>query len=379
MKKRRSASPPRVRTLRDENDTVKYSFQDRNQDSNTPATPQVPTKPRTTISIPLVIPQTPSSLQPVHSAFVLTDSVSVNRSRERARAILNAQHVLVISGSSTRAGRAVAQELLKNGYGKVVLVRIPESGTPIAEELPPDSDVTNVPMRKTSELEVASVDVLRNFGQLVKLARRCTALVNIADNNEYLDYAISSLALRMNVPLVGGSTDSFYGQAIGCYLQSANGKPCWACHHKLLRDDITRLLSKKRIASHLDLSFVPSSTHTASSHMDNSLNPSEHCVRLLVQALTAHLHGQSIGNVFTLYLTPAPHMVHWNWERQQDCPLCGYASDQPLTPTTPMRFADMEQLEAMFSPRATAQVKLPAEEAGTPGEVAETLLTSSLV
>ena len=139
---------------------------------------------------------------------------------------------------------------------------------------------------------------------------------------------------------MGGNGDSFYGHAMSIYLQSARGKPCWyaieagyayeyidvvvrGCQHTLPRAEMARLLTQSRITRHKDLLFLPGSTHTAVGDINVSLQPGAAYVKLLIGALTSHLHGHKVASTFTMYLTPEPHMVKWDSVSNEDCQLCG--------------------------------------------------------
>jgi len=95
------------------------------------------------------------------------------------------------------------------------------------------------------------------------------------------------------------------------------------CQHTLPRAEMARLLTQSRITRHKDLLFLPGSTHTAVGDINASLQPGAAYVKLLIGALTSHLHGHKVASTFTMYLTPEPHMVKWDSVSNEDCQLCG--------------------------------------------------------
>jgi len=91
--------------------------------------------------------------------------------------------VLVLVNPDTNDGQAIAAELCQQGYGKVVLVRVHRPQGFSEEDgllLPGDSDVGSLPMKRSNEVETVTIDGIREWGKLVKLSRRCTAIINVA-------------------------------------------------------------------------------------------------------------------------------------------------------------------------------------------------------
>jgi hypothetical protein len=60
------------------------------------------------------------------------------------------------------------------------------------------------------QVEKHNADALKNWGEIVKIARESTVIFNGIDVGAYFDYAVLSLAKSLNIPYASGSSYSRY-------------------------------------------------------------------------------------------------------------------------------------------------------------------------
>lgn len=109
-----------------------------------------------------------------------------------------------------------------------------------------------------TEVQVHNVCALERWDIVVAMAKECSLIFNTIDHGDYFDFAVSSLARSLNIPMVDGGTDPVYGSLLSVTLSKAHqNEPCWGCFNDLSDKNLCHRLRPNLIQSFQSLSFVP--------------------------------------------------------------------------------------------------------------------------
>jgi hypothetical protein len=178
---------------------------------------------------------------------------------------------------------------------------------------------------RTQIVEVDVTDAVDEWPRLVELTRQCTCIFNCIDRGDYWDFAVQSLAIALNLPMVDGGTEPVYGHMASANLWKRGGKPCWSCGGELENKEVCRQLTPDKILTLPNLAFLP--RNETGQAMDGGSNVYTCCIAAhtmcaqLIQYLIGY-EGIEQPNRVLVYLQNFT-MDNMTVATVDDCLLCG--------------------------------------------------------
>ncbi len=171
-----------------------------------------------------------------------------------------------------------------------------------------------------SEIISHNIDAVKEWNKIISIAKECTCIFNGIDVGDYFDLAISSLAHKLNIPIINGGTDPMTGLLTMIDFMYPNG-PCFNCISDLKNKDIIEKLKPDKILKYDNISFIP-----YDSHYENGGSMVYSCIigaNLMVSIMCDYILNinKKIPNRIILsYINY--ELEKWNLEKNKDCSIC---------------------------------------------------------
>jgi molybdopterin/thiamine biosynthesis adenylyltransferase len=175
-----------------------------------------------------------------------------------------------------------------------------------------------------STIQVFNICALERWDIVVELAKSCTCIFNTIDHGDYFDFAVSSLAWSLKIPMVDGGTDPVYGSLFSTTLSKCKQhEACWSCFNDLEDKELCTKLSPNAIQGYSNINFVPPDPRDDSK--GSNVFTATACSQFMVAVMMEYLMPRSES--------PVPERVicrllsfdldKFHCEKSQGCLICG--------------------------------------------------------
>ena len=195
-----------------------------------------------------------------------------------------------------------------------------------------------------SNSEIYNLDVIKNWGKVVNLAKESTVIFNMIDYGDYCDAAIQSLAINLGIPLIMGGTfcqvmtvDFFYPQWFG---------GCYICSSDLKKEKLDHL-SPSKISDYQDLSFLPKNNNPIgqSNYYLASL-----CANAMISRFSSYLMKDKVKGMNRLiFSSNEMDSDKFDVLREKDCPLCSNVKQEIFQLEVLRPFRQVDALMNLYS------------------------------
>lgn len=185
-----------------------------------------------------------------------------------------------------------------------------------------DSAKYNLQFHNNNNTDIISynIDAVKNWNIIVQIAQQSTCIFNGIDVGDYFDLAVSSLAFKLNIPVINGGTDPMTGLLTMIDFLYPNG-PCFNCISDLNNKDIINKLHPNLILNYDNISFIPYDTH-----FENGGSMIHSCIigsNLMVTIMTDFILNinNNIPNRF-IFSYINYEFEKWNLQKIDNCSIC---------------------------------------------------------
>ena len=169
-----------------------------------------------------------------------------------------------------------------------------------------------------STIEVYNIDIVKNWGEVLRIIQGATVLFNMIDYGDYFDLAAQSYCLKSGIPFIQGGT---YSQCVNVEF-FAPGRPCLGCGSDYDREIIQRFTPDK-ILTLTELSFLPKNQNPVG--LSNTYLCGT-CAMMMTAKFGEYLLNRGSQEIVisnrTIFYVNSMEAVNFNIEIKAGCVLC---------------------------------------------------------
>eukprot|EP01006_Ploeotia_vitrea_P044025 TRINITY_DN66798_c10_g2_i1.p1 TRINITY_DN66798_c10_g2~~TRINITY_DN66798_c10_g2_i1.p1 ORF type:complete len:292 (-),score=24.06 TRINITY_DN66798_c10_g2_i1:276-1094(-) len=190
------------------------------------------------------------------------------------QAVLSPKRALVLGAGGL--GTHLAMDVMRLGFAKVVLIdmdvvddhnlnrQILYSSESVGKPKVEESKKTLDAIHRTRDdqiVEIYNFDVVKCWDKVVPLICDSDFVFNSVDYGDYFDAVMGVMCKGLNIPLVLGGTEPFYGHTVSMFCQVPGG-PTFAKIHELPNQEVLKKISDfEALKKFSDLTFLPKDQH----------------------------------------------------------------------------------------------------------------------